>query len=241
MLEDAKERLAQLEVANRESEAAATSAPSVPPPIWAKEMEALKARLSSVEEERDAAVRATACKRQATMRSKTSAEIPLMPVHVPKDLDDWMRDRNLDLQEALSLGDGPASVKIDLEVVRGGCTNVHFDWCHADLIWPNAREVSLYGYCGVPVGEASHPGPPKSYCGDIPSTTLPDPASSGALRRVLSSVFMLLKSGTLRVELITRYRMMFQGLCNRGTMTVLLAMLMRFFLDWSRICQTLRV
>ena len=30
-------------------------------------------------------------------------------------------------------------------------------------------------------------------------------------------------SGTLRVELITRCRMMFQGLCNRGTMTVLLA------------------
>ena len=29
-----------------------------------------------------------------------------MPVHVPRDLDDWMRDRNLDLQEALSLGDG---------------------------------------------------------------------------------------------------------------------------------------
>ena len=61
--EDAKERLAQMEVANRESEAATASAPSVPPPTWAKEMEALKARLSSIEEERDAAVRATACKR----------------------------------------------------------------------------------------------------------------------------------------------------------------------------------
>ena len=70
-------------------------------------MEVLKARLSSVEEERDAAVRAAACKRQATMRSTSSTDIPLMPIHVPKDLDDWMRDRNMDLQEALSVGSGP--------------------------------------------------------------------------------------------------------------------------------------
>ena len=58
LLQDAKERLAQMEVANREPEAATASAPSVPPPTWAQEMEALEARLSSVEE-RDAAVRAT--------------------------------------------------------------------------------------------------------------------------------------------------------------------------------------
>ena len=62
-------------------------------------------RLSSVEEERDAAVRATACKRQATMRSKSSTDILLMPIYV-KDLDDWMHDRNTDLQEALSVGSG---------------------------------------------------------------------------------------------------------------------------------------
>ena len=30
-----------------------------------------------------------------------------MPIHVLKDLDDWMRDRNMDLQEALSVGSGP--------------------------------------------------------------------------------------------------------------------------------------
>ena len=63
-------------------------------------------QLSSVEEERDAAVRATACKRQATIRSTMSSDIPLMPMHVPRDLDDWMRDRNLDLQEALTVGNG---------------------------------------------------------------------------------------------------------------------------------------
>ena len=49
LLQDAKERLAQMEVANREPEAAA-SAPSVPPLTWAQEMEALKTRLSSIEE-----------------------------------------------------------------------------------------------------------------------------------------------------------------------------------------------
>ena len=97
LLEDAKERLTQMEVANQEPEAAVSaSAPSVPPPTWAREMEALKARLSSVEEERDAAVRATACKRQATIRSTMSTDIPLMPMHVPRDVHDWMRDRNLD-------------------------------------------------------------------------------------------------------------------------------------------------
>ena len=102
--EDAKERLAHMEVANQEPEAAASA--TVPPPTWAREMEAMKARLSSVEEERDAAVRATACKRQATIRSTMSSDIPLMPMHVPRDLDDWMRDRNLDLQEALTVGNG---------------------------------------------------------------------------------------------------------------------------------------
>ena len=99
-----------------------------------REMEALKARLFSVEEERDAAVRANRMQEASHhAQQKRPADIPLMPVHVPKDLDDWMRDRNLDLQEALSLGDGPRGVKVDLEVVRGGCTNVHFDWCHAEL------------------------------------------------------------------------------------------------------------
>ena len=77
------------------------------PPTWAQEMEVLKARLSSVEEERDAAVPATECKRQATMRSTLSTDILLMPVHVPKDLDDWMHGWNIDLQEALSAGSGP--------------------------------------------------------------------------------------------------------------------------------------
>ena len=61
---------------------------------------------------------ATACKRQAAMRSTTSGDIPLMPVHMPKDLDNWIRDRNLDLQEALSWR-WPACVRVDLEVVRG--------------------------------------------------------------------------------------------------------------------------
>ena len=89
------------------------------PPTWAKEMETLTARLFSVAEERDAKVRATACKRQATMRSKTSAEIPLMPVHVLKDLDDWMRDRNLDLPEAWSLGDGPRLSKLISKLSEG--------------------------------------------------------------------------------------------------------------------------
>ena len=53
------------------------------------------------------------------MRSKTSTDIPLMPVHVPKDLDDWMRDRNLDLQEALSLGDGPRMSKLISKLSEG--------------------------------------------------------------------------------------------------------------------------
>ena len=92
---------------------------------------------------------------------KTSADIPLMPVHVPKDLDNWMRDRNLDLQEALSLGDGPRVSELILklsEVVAqmSNLTGV------MQLILPNARQVSLCGYRGVQAGEASHPGPPKS-------------------------------------------------------------------------------
>ena len=151
LLEDAKERLAQLEVANRESEAAATSA-------------CLGQGDGSIESQIVFCRRRVGCRspdhrmQEASHHVQTSAEIPLMPTHVPKDLDDWMCDRNLYFQEALSLGDCPQ----DLEVVRGGSTNVHFDWCHADLIWTNAREVSLYGCHGVQGGDASHPGLLKS-------------------------------------------------------------------------------
>ena len=47
LLQDAKERLAQLEVANQAE--AIVSAPPAPPPTRAQEMEFLKARLSSVD------------------------------------------------------------------------------------------------------------------------------------------------------------------------------------------------
>ena len=57
-----------------------------------------------------------------------------MPVHVPMDLDDWMRDRNFGSSRGPASWRWPACVKVNLEVVRGGCTNVHLDWCHADLI-----------------------------------------------------------------------------------------------------------
>ena len=72
--------------------------------------------------------------------------------------------RRLDARSQLGSSRGPfcwqwrACVRVDLEVVRGGCTNVDVDGrSHADLILPNARQVSLYGYRGVRVGGGFSP------------------------------------------------------------------------------------
>ena len=140
LLQDAKERLAQLEVANRAE--ANVSAPPAPPPTWAQEMEVLKARLSSVEEERDAAVRATACKRRAPVRSTSSTDIPLMPVHVPKDLDDWMCDRNMDLQEALSVGSGPRVSMLIAKQSEGAAPHIRSHAIDMILV-TTTRQISL--------------------------------------------------------------------------------------------------
>ena len=87
-----------MEIANRDPEAAA-GAPSVFPPTWAQEMEAsLLSKKSGMRQS------GPPHERQATMRSMLSTDILVMPVHVPKDVDDWIRDRNLDLQDVFSVG-----------------------------------------------------------------------------------------------------------------------------------------
>ena len=109
------------------------------------------------------------------------------------------------------------------------------------MILPNARQVSLYGYRGVRVGEASHPGPPKSllrrYTVDQTARNVAAPldVSSNpqqALERwhaetgptVLAwcmwsqgdgfGVRVAEVVGNRRVVLITRFGMMIQGLSN---------------------------
>ena len=119
MLQDAKDRLAQLEVANRAE--ANVSAPPAPPTTW-EEMEVLKARLSSVEEERDAAVWATSCKRQATMRSTSFDANPCAE-----------GSRRLDARLEHGSPGGPlcwqwpACFNVDCEAVRRYCTHVDVD------------------------------------------------------------------------------------------------------------------
>ena len=116
LLQDAKVRLVQLEVAHRAKKKASvrSSADPVvipPPPTWVTEMDALKARFTSVEEER------------ATVRGSGAVDpIPLMPVHVPNELDDGMRDRNTDLQDSLSVGEGKRVSELILKLSEGADT-----------------------------------------------------------------------------------------------------------------------
>ena len=77
-------------------------------------------------------------------------DIPLMPMHVPRDLDDWMRDRNLDLQEALSVGNGARVSELISKLSAG-----------AAQMSTLTGTGPMHGLRGVRVGEVSHPGPPK--------------------------------------------------------------------------------
>ena len=75
-------------------------------PDLGSEIANLKAKLAEVEEERDT-LRSTACKRQARVPSRpdtSTRRVPMMPM-MSGELDEWMCDRQAELQEAVSLQD----------------------------------------------------------------------------------------------------------------------------------------
>ena len=105
-LNEARSRLTRLEAQ------AAVLPPDVPRHTPAAdvsvELEELRAKLASTERERDEALSAPACKRQAM--SRTAVVLPGTPPpipdsFVPADLSSWMDDRHAELFAAISIGD----------------------------------------------------------------------------------------------------------------------------------------
>ena len=107
-----RERLQRLE-AEQASDSVAPPPQTIPPPDWQTEMDVLKAKLATMEEERDEAVRDTS-KRQAM--GPQGRSIPAMPTLVSRELDDWMQDRHSDLQDAMIEGDGQRVLEITSKV-----------------------------------------------------------------------------------------------------------------------------
>ena len=109
-LKEAKDRLQRLEVEQaQQPDPNAHPAPSVPRD-WQAEMEALKAQLAHLEQERDEAVRVATRKRHASGP---------MPGLIPAELDDWMQDRQSDLQDAMIEGDGKRVLEITFKMAEG--------------------------------------------------------------------------------------------------------------------------
>ena len=70
-------------------------------------MEALQAQVTAMQGERDQAVQGPVVKLQAVghIPSRNNGVIPPMPTLVPAELDNWMHDLQVDLQNAMNLGD----------------------------------------------------------------------------------------------------------------------------------------
>ena len=79
--------------------------------------------------------------------------VPHMPALIPAELAQWMEDRQADLQEGSQFGRHQSHFGADFEVERGRRT------IGGDERWHVVLTRQLYGYRGVRIGEAPHPGP----------------------------------------------------------------------------------
>ena len=113
------------------------------------------AKLAEVEGERDAAIRNQSNKRPATMSSvaSASADQPMPVTRVPRELSEWLQACHEELGQALAAGD-------ETRVMELSSAKMSVDGGHGAVrSWPLGRMVRAWGYRGVRVGEASHPGP----------------------------------------------------------------------------------
>ena len=109
LLEEAREWLRHLEAARSAEESAIPSPPATPMDLGAQ-VQILKQMVSQLQEERDALaneVQGDPVER-SRVRQRLSAPhvsedvIPPMPTLVPRELSEWMEDRQSDMQEAMS-------------------------------------------------------------------------------------------------------------------------------------------
>ena len=108
-LEEARSRLARLEAQSKMSpqDVPTSTATGTGSDVIA-ELEDLEAKLASTERERDEALAAPACKRQAMSRTLMVREGTPPPVPdsmIPAELSSWMDDRHAELFAAISIGD----------------------------------------------------------------------------------------------------------------------------------------
>ena len=110
--EEGRARLQRLEAeAARKQEGIPIQPPPFVPPLsdMEAEIKCLREQVVATERERDDALFAQACKRQATSRTESSARMRLREDFVPmcdEDILRWVQDRQADMQEAATAGNG---------------------------------------------------------------------------------------------------------------------------------------
>ena len=171
-LEEARNHLQRLQL---EAVARASIAPDVNPDNTDINMEvvALKANLATTEAERDALSAEPRSKIRHTDAGGVSGRfIPPMPCLVPAELDNWMKERHGDLQEALEFGEGERVWELisNLSDAAVRMLEMSDKKCH------DTRHRGD-GLRGVRVGEAENPGPGGRQCSDQ------WPESQGVFRR----------------------------------------------------------
>ena len=111
LLEEARERLHQLEAARCAQEAGASS-PSATPMELVTQVQILQQMVNQLQEERDALakevesgpVERPKVRQRLSVPYVAEDTIPPMPTLVPRELSGWMEDRQSDMQEAMSCG-----------------------------------------------------------------------------------------------------------------------------------------
>ena len=111
LLEEGRERLRQLEAARCAQEGVASS-PSATPLDLGTQVQTLQQMVTQLQEERDALakevqsgpVERPKVRQRLSVPHVAEDTIPPMPTLVPRELSEWMEDRQSDMQEAMSCG-----------------------------------------------------------------------------------------------------------------------------------------
>ena len=102
--------------------------------------------------------------RQRVSPSHIPDVVPPMPTLIPHDLSIWMQDRQSDLQQAMIVGGHQENVGVDFTPESRRRETCRVDRRYGVLRrMPVCKRITRWGLRGVRIGEASNPGPKKSF------------------------------------------------------------------------------
>ena len=118
----------------------------------------LETKLAAIEEEKDS-LRSTTWKRQTTAPNRADdwKRVPVMPKLVPTELEEWMSDRQSELQNAITLGDYTTILEYTSMLSHAAVRMMDMSSRIFHWFEEIKSKANRYGLRGCRVGEASHP------------------------------------------------------------------------------------